>query len=425
MTELILGICALLMFAVETVLILLVIVETDIGTQKHSAEILLGGACAGFCLLLFLDFAFRREDSVPAPEFQAFLCGLCAAAVLSAGILALFGTVRAWRRFRREMSSFSLKEGLDSFPSGVCWYTSEGRVLLSNRSMNSICRILTGEPLNDAGEFVQCITNGRLRPGCSILRQGDSILAADSNGTVWYFVQSLQEDGSYRLDASDVTKLIALQKQLETENARLKERNARLRLYSESVDQTVKREEQLAVKERIHDEIGKDLLSARRFLAGNEAAPSRELLEEWRTTLRLLKGERKEKEASPVEALLQAAEYLGVRIEMSGEMPSDASLQALITAGARECLTNAVRHAEADTLYIDILSPQNDPKGGRLFVRYTNNGKVPEEGAREGGGLSLLRRRAERMGAEMTVRFRPSFELTLKLSEGTQWHTVY
>ena len=71
-------------------------------------------------------------------------------------------------------------------------------------------------------------------------------------------------------------------------------------------------------------------------------------------------------------------------------------------------MTNAVRYAGADELYV-CFSEDSD----FATVAVTNNGKLPEADITEGGGLSTLRRRVERAGGTMLVQSMPCFKLTV------------
>ena len=78
----------------------------------------------------------------------------------------------------------------------------------------------------------------------------------------------------------------------------------------------------------------------------------------------------------------------------------------------RECITNAIHHAEASIIDVDM-----NHRGGIVTGVYTNNGKIPEREIVEGGGLTSLRSRIEGAGGTLTVRSLPVFTLTVTLPE--------
>ena len=77
---------------------------------------------------------------------------------------------------------------------------------------------------------------------------------------------------------------------------------------------------------------------------------------------------------------------------------------------AVECLVNGVRHADANTLYITATETEAE-----ISVTYENDGALPKGEIVEGGGLSSLRNRANRLGGRTVVKAEPRFSLTIIL----------
>ena len=69
-----------------------------------------------------------------------------------------------------------------------------------------------------------------------------------------------------QITAADVTELIRKQNQLKAENAKLAEANERLRRLLVQMPEIIREEETLAMKLRVHDDIGHSILAARRVL---------------------------------------------------------------------------------------------------------------------------------------------------------------
>jgi nitrate/nitrite-specific signal transduction histidine kinase len=109
-----------------------------------------------------------------------------------------------------------------------------------------------------------------------------------------------------------------------------------------------------------------------------------------------------------LDILRRAAKSVGIALCIHGQLPEAAPHRQLFLSAAVETLTNAVLHAKAKTLYIDLSESENS-----WTVRFTNDGIKPVRIVKEGGGLSSLRRRCEEMGAEMKVESFPVFVLTV------------
>ena len=104
----------------------------------------------------------------------------------------------------------------------------------------------------------------------------------------------------------------------------------------------------------------------------------------------------------------KTCEYMHIAFFQTGELPKQERVAYLLTCAVRECVTNAVRYADATELYVAFHETDEDAS-----VAVTNNGNIPEHEIVEGGGLSTLRRRVERAGGTMSVQSFPCFQLTV------------
>lgn len=104
----------------------------------------------------------------------------------------------------------------------------------------------------------------------------------------------------------------------------------------------------------------------------------------------------------------KTCEHLKLEFQKTGELPKDESAAYILTCAVRECVTNAVRYADATVLFADFTEDEDEAS-----VTVTNNGRVPDGEIAEGGGLSTLRRRTEHAGGIMTVLSSPRFRLTV------------
>ena len=82
-------------------------------------------------------------------------------------------------------------------------------------------------------------------------------------------------------------------------------------------------------------------------------------------------------------------------------------------AAAREALTNAAKHAKADTLTIAV-----SEDAAALRAQFTNDGAPPVPEIAESGGLAVLRRRLEEAGGSMRIERTPGFCLAVSIPKG-------
>ena len=100
----------------------------------------------------------------------------------------------------------------------------------------------------------------------------------------------------------------------------------------------------------------------------------------------------------------------GVTLVLDGPLPAREPFKHILATAMHECLTNTLRHAHGDTLYLTV----RDREDG-LTVVFTNNGTQPETPVQERGGLTALRKLTEEAGGTMEVVSQPAITVTLKL----------
>ena len=158
----------------------------------------------------------------------------------------------------RHVSRISIKESCDRLPAALCFASENGRPRLMNLRMDEMSHALTGEALSNANAFWAAISGGN-----------EHAIATLPDGRTWSFERTrmtLNGETVYQIIGVDVTAEERLNRQLDVENARLAELNARLKQYSKNVEAVVRERKILLAKARIHDEWGRTLLCTRRLL---------------------------------------------------------------------------------------------------------------------------------------------------------------
>ena len=102
------------------------------------------------------------------------------------------------------------------------------------------------------------------------------------------------------------------------------------------------------------------------------------------------------------------AGYVGLDIEVKGELPKEKERAEIIVTALIECLTNTFRHAHGDRILLECI---NSAKTDTYIL--TNNGEAPKTEINETGGLKNLRQAAENLGWKMEIQSIPVFMLTL------------
>ena len=319
--------------------------------------------------------------------------------------------VGEYRRRKATITRFSIKEGLDSLSSGLCFCEPNGRVILVNSCMNDLCHKLTGQDLQNADVFWQQLQNGQVN-GDAVCLSGEGLPSFQlPDGTVWSFAWEKLE-GIFQLTAADITQIHTLTSKLEQENKQLAVLNKRLRDYGENADGLTRARERLDIKTKVHGTLGQALLATRRYLQNEDVAPD-EAMDLWKSSIALLHKEAMQEKTQPIQSLKKAAAATGVTLELRGEIPEETKVRQLFLQAAAESLTNAISHAKAKTLYVEFTE---DPYA--YSVSIYNDGLLPTGPVREGGGLSALRKKVEGIGGQMGIKSVPQFILTVTIGKG-------
>lgn len=344
--------------------------------------------------------------------------------------------------FKRKIGRASVKEGFDNLPSAICFADRSGMVVLCNRLMDSLCHRLTGADLQHISELRNALENpaggaetedGEARiyrfhsEGGKEDSAGKGDPACDGgHDTFWQFTETQITDADGRqytqMQAIDVTQLHLKTMELKEENRLLDEANIRaMKLYGD-IDRIVREKETLAMKMRVHDEMGMCLLATRNLLT--KESTLEEYLQgarRWQKTLEeILAADRTTgKEgictvdpARALDELLEAAGKMGLAIELKGDLPESERKAYMMVVAMRECTTNALRHAGASQMTVNLTRA-----AGSDTLTITNDGRPPKGKIIEGGGLSGLRRSIENMGGIMKTEGRPRFKLTVILPD--------
>lgn len=217
-----------------------------------------------------------------------------------------------------------------------------------------------------------------------------------------------------QVTAADVTELMRRQTELNEENTKLAEVNDRLRRLFEQMPEIICEEETLEMKQRVHDNIGHSILAARRALyrqSGLASLKESAVLFE-QTIAVLYRSNQIRAESDSLETAIGKSSEMGVRVLIEGEISDMLGMQSLAALAITECAANCVRHADGTELYVHF-----GQSFGHAELILTNNGMPPKEEIREGGGLSMLRRRVEEAGGTMEIQSIPCFKLLLTLPE--------
>lgn len=417
------GVCALTLMA-GALFVLVGVCSLRLGWRSILAASVL--TAAAFSLLQGIgDVSYCRFFG-HRPMFLAGAIGALPCAAVALLLLLLAGAETVFfvglkRRWENMLTPMAPKESLDALPDGICFFAPNGQPLLVNTRMNRICGELFDAELLNAEVFWQRLQNGE--GNARFLRTGEAVLLQTGDGRIWEIrcrELTVGRSEVRELTACDVTTPYRLSRELDQRNQSLREVNKRLRRYSREVERTAMENEILTAKIQVHNDVGRSLLMFRAYLSQPKKQRRREeLLLLWRHTVAVLKNEASpEKPRTDWELLRKAAQSVDVEIVLGGELPENERQRAVVISAVHECLTNTVKHAGGDRLWLTLRRG-----GNMLTAELTNSGTPPQGPIRETGGLLDLRRTVEKAGGTMTTEAAPRFLLRVELPEGgtDQW----
>ena len=333
----------------------------------------------------------------------------------TAGVLFLCQTAVMIHRKSRTLGHNSVKQALDTLPDAICYFTPSGTLKLCNLQMLRLFRILAQKDLQHFNELQKALELPDKRSG--VLRIPDehqTYLFPD--GKAWRYSQTKVTvlDGTVFTEAifSDVTELYEKGLKLKEQTKQLERFACDLKVLSDNVLTLTKETEVLSAKTKLHDQMGAGIIAIRQILRqGQVSQEAAESIRLFQKAVSAMKSDNEYPlERGELAEFLQDAATIGVKVELTGELPKQEELYHIFVIAMRESLTNSVRHADATEL--SAVVTQND---GSVSLRVTNNGKPPKSPAQPKGGLLNVHRHIVNLGGSMEIQWSPIFALTITI----------
>lgn len=331
------------------------------------------------------------------------------------GIVYAGGGIYRQRKKRSQiLNENSVRQAMDHLPCGVCFADENERILLCNLCMHELCQMVAGDYLQYLGFLTEALKKGKnVR---KILLSAKQELYQLPDGHIWKFQQYdlLGADGKKitEMIAINVTGLYKNTKELEKENEALMELNRKLQLMYERISDSIREQETLAMKQKIHDEFGSSLLYIRKLLTDSRETEIPNQLAELEKAVNIMTGNIEDSREEALSELLKKVSRIGVEVEIEGEAPKRGIAFSVMRNGILECATNCIRHAKGNSIFVQIRKEHK-----KYHVRITNNGFPPAGECQEGTGLSALRQSVEITGGTMKILWQPEFIMELTVSD--------
>lgn len=318
-------------------------------------------------------------------------------------------------RLRRQaLGRDSIKQALDMLPSGICYFAPSGRVKLCNRQMDSLFHTISQGDLQTLAELQDALSDCDACSGVIRLSwERQTYLFPD--GKAWRYRQSevKASDGATYTEAvfSDITELYNKNLELKAQIKQLNAISRELKWLSDNALILTREKEVLSAKTKLHDDMGAGLIAIRHILHHNRTEEEANAMDLFRQAVSDIKYDNAyPRGRSELDRFLHDAEAIGIKVNLSGDLPEQEELRHVMILAMRECLINSVRHAGATTIHITA-----EKKGDSVSVKITNDGRSPETEVVPKGGLHNLYRHIIDFGGTMEIQSKPSFALTVVL----------
>lgn len=375
-------------------------------------------------ILLFAENAMLQRQEPGNPAVGGMLVWIIWAIVI-VSTLWIFNMIwHSRRRGQLQVSVRSIREGIDNLPVALAFFRENGQVALANRRMYQISNELTGSTVISEQELYR-ILEGKLSQIQGIeLTELDRPTLELADGSIWGVTGEqirLQNESYDQVNLLDITKFCQLYRQLEAEQQELLKRKDQIEELSEMIEEMKHEEAVLNSKIRIHNDMGKAALSTRlllqkRSLTKEEILNGAEVWEEVigclgeNDRLQWLTGQNAN-DRQMLDEIIESARKLGCRVVLKEDGEMSRKQAGILRMVLREAIINAIRHAGASEVYVDII---NEKK--QWILQITDNGKSTPSELKEGGGLTGIRQRVEASGGEVKIRLEPQFKLVVWLS---------
>ncbi|MDD6203762.1 MAG: ATP-binding protein [Firmicutes bacterium] len=368
-----------------------------------------------FALLVIMAdiFAQSGNDSAQNVWFQVPVLLLwCIAA--AADILLICQLVRVYRAKGKTLNRNSVKEAMDRLPIGICYFNLSGSVKLCNLQMCRIFRTLAQRDLQRYSELNEALEGCGPDTGVICLsKELQNYLFPD--GRVWRYSQTevTSDDGNTYIEAvfSDLTQQYNQEQELKKQTKELERISVELKRLSDNALILTREKEVLSAKTKLHDQMGAGLTAIRQILLQRGAAETENAVELLRRAVNAVKNDNEyPPEKDELAKFRQDADTVGVRLNISGQLPGRGELRFVLLLAMRECLSNGVRHAGAKELCVTITEDE-----GWISACITNDGTPPTGDIVPKGGLLNLYRCVLDCGGKMKICSKPRFVLTVTL----------
>lgn len=309
---------------------------------------------------------------------------------------------------------------LDHLPVPIYFGLSGKYPLVVNDKMYDLIYSIKNKPLTDMDKDFECLVEDHLKTD----EIRDALDDEYKNGFFVRFEDKIYFIDKKTIDAENdtITEIIGQDTteeynnlcRLKELNDELKAQNLRLKKHFDNIALINREQELLNAKISIHAKLGECITMTRHFIkTPDDKELKGKVLGMWQQIILGFSDVSADSSSSNsgYEELKRISKLVRCDIIINGSLP-DGEAKPFMIKIIREALNNAIRHANATTLTVDL---SDFAKSGN--VKIYDNGSPDKPFTKMGGGLSSLKENLEQNGIILSVDNNDRFTINLSFPE--------
>lgn len=318
--------------------------------------------------------------------------------------------------YNQRFTGADKRMAIDYLPFPVYFGLDNSLPLVVNDKMYELIYNLKGKPLTDMSKDFSYLYANSLKDeeiSEELIKEFGSSFFIKYNKSVYCVEEKIFADENNKftqINAIDITEEYDNLIKLKQLNEEIKSQNERLKSYIRDSIEINHQQELLDAKISIHGKFGDCLAMSRHILKSHDDAElNKKVCGLWQ---QIVIGFTSTASTGTVaqkgyEELQRVSQVVGCDIIIHGTLPEGAA-KPLMVKFLREALNNAIRHANASSLTVDMLQFYNNG-----IISVWDNGTATKPFTKMGGGLSSLKEVLEKNGVIMDIDNSEGFKIIL------------
>lgn len=316
-------------------------------------------------------------------------------------IKALTVFLNSISKLKNNINYYSLKEALDGLKTAVM-FENQYNVVYENLAMKNLLEKLKINLNKTAFEIWHEL---KARESSKIVDAQNILVFIDEK--VYSF--SIIKQSKTQIYAFDITKEYLTTLAIENKQAELKVKQTKIIKMIENIDEIERQKEILLIKSKLHDIIGQRLFILHHILdvIDEKTFDLSNIKKLLATMLNEIDNDEMPEAQAMQNSIITAFELIGFSIIINGEMPNNITHAKALIKIIRECATNAIRHANATKLFVDISTDK---------IEIYDNGEPPAQAVTENTGIKGMRLNSLELNGSLTISTENGFKIIINLN---------